>query len=198
MAVGTILGGANTSPLVDANALDRQRAEEFFRRLAELQANYQQTFQQQGALGRSLDGTIRGTAPSVAGTQLQQGLGQTRAAISSQAAGGTGASGALNAYGAIQALGAAQAKQQQDAALLRAEEVARAQQAKAALLAAQQSATGNMAGVTAGGGVNLSGQATGAAGNIVGANEREIAARRNAVSNGLGAAGSLLSLAGGG
>lgn len=198
MAVGSIFTGPDTSPLTDATAIDRQRAEEFFRRLAELQANYQQTYGAQNALGRSLEGTIRGTAPSVAGTQLQQGLGQTRAAISSQAAGGTGVNAALSNYGGIQALAAAQAKQQQDASLLRAEEVARAQQAKAALLAAQQQATGNMAGTITGAGVNLSGQATGAAGNVVSANQQEIAARRNLATNAAGALGSLAGLGGGG
>lgn len=192
MAVGTIMGGADTSPLVNATATDRSRSEDFFRKMAQLQQEYEQQLQQQSALGRSYDQVIAGTAPSVAGTQLAQGLDRTNAAINANAAGATAPNAGLAQYGAIQAMGAARAKQEQDAALLRAQEVEKARAGKAALLGQQQAATGGMAGTVTGAGTALSGQASGTAGQIVSANESEIAARRAFLANLLQGGGSAL------
>ncbi len=183
--------GADTSPLTQATSEDRRRSDEFFRQLAKLQLDYQQQQSAQAATTRGLDRTINGTGPSVAGTQLQQGLGQTQAAIGAQTSGATGQNAGTAQYGAIQALAAAQAKQQQDAALMRAKEVEDAIKAKGGILAQEAQATGNMAGINAIGATGLSGQSTTAAGGVVGANEKETEARRAFIANlvnGLGSA----------
>src|SRR6476469_7583352 len=153
MANNSIITGADTSPIVDATAFDRQHADEFYRRLAQLQQQYQQQLAAQSALGRSYDRTIAGTAPSVAGAQLQRGVQQIGADARATASGATGASGALANYGAIQAL--AQAKANADAAALRAQEVAAAQAAKANLLNQQQSATNAQSAQSTGAAVDL-------------------------------------------
>lgn len=182
----------DTSALTSATGADREQAAEFYRRLAMLQQQYDQQLAAQSALGRSLDRTIAGTAPSVAGTQLQQGVGQIRNAVASEAAGAGGNNAALAQYGGIQAIAAAQAKANQEAAVLRAKEIHDAQVAKAGLLNQQQGATGNMAGINASGGTSLSGAATTGAGNIAKINEDETNAWRNFVSNLSGGVGGTL------
>src|SRR5678809_485518 len=116
-STGTILQGPDVSPLTSATSEDRRRADEMFRYLAQLQQQYQQQLAAQNATVRALDRTISGTGPSVAGTQLQQGLNQTQAAVNAQASGASGQNAGVASYGAIQALAAAHAKAQQDAAL---------------------------------------------------------------------------------
>ncbi len=192
---GDLIGGADTSPLVNATGADRARSDEFYRQLAFLQQQYQQQLAAQSALGRSFDRTIAGTGPSVAGTQLEQGLGETRSAVNAAASGASGQNAGIANYSAIQALAAAQAKKEQDAALLRAKEVEAAQAAKGQLLNQQQAATGNMAGVYAPAGTALSGQATTGAGGIVNANEDEIKQRRALAGNILGGVSGVLTAA---
>ncbi len=186
MATGDLLGGADTSPLVNATSEDRRRSDEFYRQLALLQQQYQQQLAAQNATARGLDRTIAGTAPSVAGTQLEQGLGQTRSALAAESSGASGQNAGIANYTAIQALAAAQAKKQQDAAMLRATEVSDALKAKAGILNQEQSATGNMASIYAPQGTALSGQATTGAGGVVNANEDEIKQRRALAANILG------------
>lgn len=181
--------GADTSPLTNATAESRRRADEMYRYLATLQQQFQQQQAAQGATTRALDRTIQGTGPSVAGTQLQQGVGQTRNAISAQASGANGVNAGVANYGAIQAIGAAQAKQQQDAALLRAQEVEQAIKAKAGILGQEQAATVGMAGQTTGAGTALQGQDVAGSGNVVQANEQEVAARRAFIANLINSAG---------
>jgi hypothetical protein len=180
---GSIFEGPNLSPLTGAVANDRARADEFYRQLAKLQQDYQQQLAAQSALTRGLDRTIAGTAPSVAGTQLQQGLGQTRNAISAQASGASGQNAAMANYGAVQALAQAQAKQQQDAALLRAKEVSDAQALKANVLNQQQGATGVQSGQATAGATGLSGQENTSAGNLAAQNAAEVASNRALFSN---------------
>lgn len=196
MATGDLLGGADTSPLSTATSTDRQRSDDFYRQLAMLQRQYEQQLAAQGALTRSIDKTIAGTGPSVAGTSLQRGLDQTRSAISAEASGASGQNAGMASYSAIQALGAAEAKRQQDAAVARAAESASAVQAKAGILNQEQGATGNMAGIVTPAGTALSGQATGAAGNLVAANEDEIKQRRALAANILGGVSSIATHAG--
>ncbi len=186
MATGDLLSGADTGPLSSAVGEDRRRSDEFYRAFARLQQQYEQQLAAQSALGRSFDNTISGAAPSVAGTKLEQGLGQTTAAINANTSGASGQNAGVASYGAIQALAAAHAKMQQDAALARAQEVQAAQAAKAGILNQQQGATANMAGDVTGAGTALSGQSTTAAGGLVGANEDEIKQRRALAANILG------------
>jgi hypothetical protein len=187
-----IFYGADISPVTAATAEDRQRSQEFFRYLQMLQQNYQQALSQQQSLGRSFDNVIAGRGPSVAGTQLQEGVGNIRHAVSAQAAGAGGNNAAASNYGAIQALAAAQAKANQDAAMLRAKEVADARTGKAVLLNQEQAATGNLFGPTIGGGTTLSGQSTTSAANQAKLDQEETEARRNLVSNFLGGASSAI------
>jgi hypothetical protein len=189
---GSLLGGPDTSQLTSATNADRARSDEFYRQLALLQQQYQQQLAQQGALGRSLDKTIAGTAPSVAGTQLQQGVGEIANATRATAAGASGENAALANYGSIQALAQAQAKANQDAANLRAREVAQAQQTKAGILNQQQQATGGMHGADVSGALGESGQATSGAGTLAGVNENEINSERALASNAVQGAGAAL------
>ena len=192
MANNSIITGADTSPIVDATAFDRQHADEFYRRLAQLQQQYQQQLAAQSALGRSYDRTIAGTAPSVAGAQLQRGVQQIGADARATASGATGASGALANYGAIQALAHAQAKANADAAELRAREVAAAEAAKANLLNQQQSATNAQSAQSTGAAVDLTGGAMTGAGQQVAANTHENDAERALASGVVNGAGNYL------
>jgi hypothetical protein len=187
--VGGITTGPNTSALSNAVGTDQTRAAEFYRRLAMLQQQYQQQLQAQGALGRSYDQVISGQAPSVAGTQLQQGLGDIRNTVAAQASGAGGNNAALANYGSIQALAQAQNKANQDAAILRAKEVAQARDSKSQLLNQQQQATGNMYGDNTGATTSLAGTEANAAGNLAKMNEDEINSRRALISNLINSAG---------
>jgi hypothetical protein len=182
----------DTSALSGATADDRARAAQFFRYLSTLQQNYQQALQQQQALGRSYDQVIAGTAPSVAGTQLQRTLGDTRNAVASEAAGASGQNAALANYGSIQALGGAYAKANQDAAALRAQEVANARAGKANLLQNEQGATGQQYGTTVGGATTSAGQATSGGGALANVNAEELGNERNLYSNLIKGAGAAI------
>ena len=142
-----------------------QVANELFARLGGDQERYRQVFQRQSELARSLDQQIRGTAPSVAQTQLTEGTDQIRQQAESMASGASGAAAPLARYTAIQTAGDASAKANQAAAELRANEVQQATQTKAAVLGQQaneaNTASGvNVAGMNAAEGAAVTPQAT--------------------------------------
>lgn len=190
--MASILSGGNLGPLSTATAEDRAQSQEFFRQLALLQQNYQQALQQQRNLGRNYDAVINGTAPSVAGTQLQRTTGEIDNALRANAAGAGGNNAALANYGAIQAMAQARAKANADAAVLRAKEVSDARTGKAGLLNQEQGATSAFFSPTIGAGTTLSGQATQGAGQYGQLDTEEAAARRNFISNLVQAGGSAI------
>lgn len=126
-------------------------------------AGYGQQFTQavggENELARHLSDVIAGRAPSVAGAQLQQGLGQVRQAADSEASGASGNNAALARIEAIQAGGAAGASANQTGAILRAEEVANAERNEGAVLGNVAGQSAQMYGTNLSGAVNFSGQA---------------------------------------
>jgi hypothetical protein len=152
-------GAPDQANLDQATADAQQRARDFYSHLALINSQYQQALGQQNNLGTTLDRTIAGTGPSVAQNQLQQGLGQVRQQAESEASGTTGQNSALARYAAIMAGGNAAAQTNQQAAGLRAEEVARAEAAKAGLLNNEQAAIGGMYGANTTGANAAGGQA---------------------------------------
>ena len=121
---------------------------------------YNQAFQGQTGLTQQLQRTVNGTGgPSVADAQLQQGLGQIRSTANSEAAGATGANAALARQDATLATGDAETKTNQDAALLRAQEVAQAQGQEAGVLGSQAGEAEQIYGTNLQGATAASGQA---------------------------------------
>ncbi len=136
-------------------------ANAMFARMGGDQQRYQSVFRDQGELTRALDATIRGTAPSVVGTQLQAGLEAGTHAIESAASGASGASVPLAKYAAIQAIGKQQAETNQAAAVARAQEVSDAQKVKAGVMGQMAGEANQSAGINASAGASLSGTAAG-------------------------------------
>ena len=133
---------------------------------------YQQAFTGQTGLTQELQRTINGTgAPTVAQGQLQQGLGQIRSAANSEAAGATGANAALARQNATLATGEAATKTNQDAALLRAQEVAQAEQVKGQVLGSQAGESAGMYGSNLSGATAAAGQAGTEEGTLEAANQ---------------------------
>lgn len=132
---------------------------------------YQQAFQGQTGLTQELQRTINGTGPSVAQGQLQEGLGQIRSAANSEAAGATGANAALARQNATLATGDAATKTNQDAAVLRAQEVAQAEQAKGQVLGSQAGESSGMYGTNLAGANAAAGLAGSEEGTLEGANQ---------------------------
>ncbi len=128
-------------------------------KLGQYGAQYAQAYNAQAGLVGHLNDTINGTAPSVAGAQLQQGLDQIRAAQDSEAAGATGQNAALAKANAMQNVGAAQAATNQQKALLRATEVNQAEQTEGQVLGQQAGEATGMYGTDLSGGLSASGQA---------------------------------------
>jgi len=96
-----------------------------------------QNYAGESGLAAGLGRTINGTAgPSVAQTQLQQGLDTSNAAAMAAGAGTNGVNSVLARYQARQMMGDRAAQLQQQAAMLHAQEVAQAQQQLAQLRAA--------------------------------------------------------------
>lgn len=96
-----------------------------------------QNYGQEQDLAGSLRGTIAGTGgPSVAQAQLQQGLDANNSSMMAAGAGASGENSVLARYQARQAMGDRAAQMQQAGAILRAQEVAQAQQQLAQLRAA--------------------------------------------------------------
>lgn len=99
----------------------------------------------QQRLANNLWGVVNGQGPSVAGTELQQGLDANLAAGNSMAAGGSGANGALNRYAAILAAGKANVDTNQQAALLQAQQTAQARQQLSGVTGAMAGESGSLA-----------------------------------------------------
>lgn len=134
---------------------------------------YQQAFQGQTGVVQQLQRTVAGTGgPSVAQGQLQQGLGQERSAANSEAAGATGANAALARQDATLATGDAATKTNQDAAVLRAQEVAQAQQTEAGVLGSQAGESAGLYGTNLAGANAASGLAGSEEGTLEGANQK--------------------------
>lgn len=107
---------------------------QFLSQLGQYGAQYSGAQANENALGAHLNATINGTAPSVAQTQLEQGLGQIAQQQQSAASGATGESGALARQNAMANIASASAKTNQDTAGLRAQEVSGAEGAEGTLL----------------------------------------------------------------
>lgn len=122
-------------------------------------AQFDQSISGERALSRHLNDVIAGTAPSVAGVQLQQGLGQIRQAADSQASGASGANAGLARLQAIQTGGQASANTNQQAALIRAQELADATRNQGAVLGNIASQSAGMYGTNVGAAAQFSGQA---------------------------------------
>lgn len=128
-----------------------------------LQQQEQQAITGQQGLVKDLNGVIQGTAPSVAQTQLAQTSGQIAQQAASQAGSVAGPNSALAAYlGQIQA-SMARAKANQDAANLRAQEVAQARQAKGQVLGQEANEANQATGTAVSGATGLTNTATGGA-----------------------------------
>lgn len=128
---------------------------QFLSQLGQYGQQYNATQANENALGAHLNATIAGTAPSVAQSQLEQGLSQIAAQQQSQASGATGEGGALARSNAAGNTADAQAATNAQIAGLRAQEVAGAEGAEGNLLKNQ----GDQA-------LTASGNATTAAGNF--------------------------------
>lgn len=142
-ATGQVYHDAQASvPVTDVGLTDQARrslgiSNQLFASLAQYGQQYQQAQQGQNAVGAYLQRVINGSAPSVAGTQLQTGLDTIKSGVQSQASGAVGPNQPLANYGAIQAYGDAAAKANAAAATERAEEQGQAVSALGALRAGQ-------------------------------------------------------------
>lgn len=161
-------------------------------KLGQYGAQYTGAFNGQTALTKQLQGTIDGTAPSVAGTQLQEGLDQIRATQDSEAAGATGQNAALARANAMQNIGAAQVQTNQQKALLRAAEVNEAEQTQAGVLSSQAGEAEGMYGTGLSGALSASGQAGSAEAARENANLQGQMAEKNLESNLIQAGGSAI------
>lgn len=131
-AVGSLLGVQ--SPSTQPYGLDAERLKQQQQQYGAREA---QNYGQEQNLAGSLGSTIAGTAgPSVAQTQLQQGLDTSNADAMAAGAGASGQNAVLARFQARQQAGEQAARMQQAAAILRAQEVAQAQQQLAQLRAA--------------------------------------------------------------
>ena len=130
-------------------------ADELRRQQAQYGAREAQNYAGESGLAAGLQRTINGTAgPSVAETQLTQGLDQNNAAMLAAGAGASGQNAVLARYQARQAQGEQAAHMQQAAAVLRAQQVAAAQQQLAQLRAAMGGQSIGLFGTTLAGGLN--------------------------------------------
>lgn len=120
---------------------------------------FDQSISGEQALSRHLNDVIAGQAPSVAGQQLQEGLGQVRQQADSMASGATGANAGAARLQAIQTGGAAAAGVNQQTAMLRAQEQAAATQNQGAVLGNIAGQSANMYGTNVTGAANFSSQA---------------------------------------
>ena len=120
--LSNFLYGDNNIPSlgIDEAIAAQKRAE------AEYKQREQQDYQRQVQLAQYLQRVISGQAPSAAQGQLAMGMDQAQRASQSQAAGATGTNAGLARYGSIMAGGQLMADTNQDAAQLRAQEVAQA------------------------------------------------------------------------
>lgn len=117
---------------------------DYLGRLAAYNQQYEQAFGGQNALAAHLADVRAGRAPSVAGQQLQIGLGNIQNQALSQAAGVGGPNAVVARLAAIHAATQAGLQTNQAAALARAQEVADAARTEAGVRAAQAGEAGNM------------------------------------------------------
>lgn len=127
--------------------------------LSQYGAQYAQAQTGQNQLGSYLNRIITGSAPSVAGQQLTQGLGEIKSGIESTASGATGNNQPLAQYGSLQGYADAAAKANQAAAQQRTVEQNAAVAAKGQLLGQQANESANMFGTSLSGAGQFSGQA---------------------------------------
>jgi hypothetical protein len=183
--IGNYLFGIK--PVDDSFATEQQQ--QLQQQAAAYAAREANAYAGQGRLASNLWDVVNGGGgPSVAGTQLEQGLDQTLAAGNSMAAGGSGANGALARYAAILSAGRSMADTNQTGALLRAQEVAGARQQLGGVLGAQAGESGNLYGTATSGGLAAAGIKAG----IDESNQKSQAAVDGALLSGvssLGAAG---------
>lgn len=107
---------------------------QFLQGLGSYAQQYNGTLANENSLGAHLNATINGTAPSVAQSQLEQGLAQIAQQQQAQASGATGSNAALARTDAAANTGAAQAATNAQEAGVRANEVAGAETAESGLL----------------------------------------------------------------
>lgn len=140
----------STNPDINSQAQrNLEIANKMFANLGADRAKYAQVFSDQAELSRALDNTIRGTAPSVAGTQLAAGVEAGTRAAESMAAGASGANAPAARIAAIQSGGQQSAEANAAAATLRAQEVAEAERTKAQVLHSAGTLATQNAGISA-------------------------------------------------
>src|SRR5450631_2355832 len=150
----------NDPSLATQAARNLATSSQFLSKLGEYGQQYDATQANENSLGAHLNATIAGTAPSVAQSQLEQGLSQIVQQQQSQASGATGESGALGRVAAMGNTANAQAATNAAGAGLRANEVTGAEQAQAGLLnmqGGQQLTASGQAQTSAGNFSNLAG-----------------------------------------
>lgn len=181
-----IFGGGDPpkgTGLNDIASQDSEYTRQLLAQLAQYNQQYGQAFQDQTRVANGYDAVINGTAPSVAQTQLQQGVGQIAAQQQAQASGATGQNAAIARIAAMQNTGAAQAQANQAAAVQRAAEIDAARRAKAGIAAQQAGEAGSMYGANLSGAVGFSAPAVTAAGQAAAIKQKEDEATRQFWSN---------------
>lgn len=158
------------------------------------QGGINQNVTAQQGLVSSLGDVVNGTAPSVAQNQLGQGLGAIQATQQSNAAGASGQNAALANTVAAQQMQQAQVQANQQAALIRAQEVAQARAQQGGVLAN----IGGELGQSQGQNLNAAGQAGQTAEQAGAANSAAESARvsgnKQLISNFVGGAGKGLAM----
>ena len=152
-------GQVNLSQLSAGDTATQQQLLAAFQAMKARQAG---TFAGQNQLAGSLQGTIAGTTPSVALAQLGQGQDAIARQQLSQAAGVGGANAAAARLAAAANTANSQAQGNQAAALLRAQEIAAAQQNLGALYNSQLTAENAANQTNVGGAANFAKTAEGA------------------------------------
>lgn len=198
-ALGTYLNSVQAGPrdkatpaLTQLSTQDQEMSRRLMAQLALYNQQYNQAYQQQGAVSRGYDAVINGTAPSVAQTQLQQGVGQIAQQQQAQASGATGENAAIARIAAMQNTGTAQAQANQAAAVQRAIEIDQARKAQAGIAAQQAGEAGSMYGANLSGAVGFSSPAVTGAGAERTAQQKEDEATKAFWSNLIKAGGSAI------
>lgn len=125
---------------------DASRAAGFYNQAPGYDAREQSAYNRETGLADTLNSVALGHGPSVAGAQLAVGLDQGARQQLAQAAGASGNNAALARLGAMQNTAGLQAKANQDASLVRAQEVANAQRTLAGLTTTMADQSRGMAG----------------------------------------------------
>lgn len=190
-----VAGAPNLNDLTAATAGNQLQQQQVAR---QLQQQQQQTFQAQNDLAGSLKNTITNPgAPSVALSQLGEGLNRINGTQLGNAAGATGENAAVARRTAAQNIAGAGVGLNQQQALARAQEVANAQTGLAGVLNSQ--AQTQQAGINnaTGAATTYGGQGITAQGDVMNVNEKAGEANAKADSNLLGTIGNGLSSIGG-